>query len=89
VHSEHYVLNNWRRHRRHDHETGLYDDRLDPYSSAIHFPGWKERTQATLVPPRGYEPPRVATAQTFFATAGYRLARRPISCFETPGPIRR
>src|SRR5262245_23850293 len=82
-----YVLNNWRRHHRHHHETGLYDDRIDPYSTAIHFPGWRERTQAALQPPRGYEPPPLVEPRTWLLREGYLRARGgPISVFTIPGP---
>ena len=82
-----YVLNNWRRHHRDDHETGLYDDRIDPYSSAIHFSGWRERTQAVLQPPRGYEPPPHVEPRTWLLREGYLRAHGgSISVFAVPGP---
>ncbi len=78
-----YVLNNWRKHRRDTSTAGLFDGRLDPYSSAVHFAGFAERTRAPQVPP-SYEPPPVAEAQTWLLRQGY-LRARPISVYEVPG----
>lgn len=77
-----YVLNNFRHHRA----TGptLFGDRLDFYSSAALFEGWKERTQPTLTLPADYEAPHVKAATTWLLSVGYRRAE-PISVYEVPG----
>ena len=78
-----YVLNNWRKHRQ-DHETrGLYEGRIDPFSSAIWFAGFEERTQPIAIPPE-YEPARVAAPHSWLLREGYKRAA-PISVYEVPG----
>jgi REP element-mobilizing transposase RayT len=43
-----YVLNNWRKHR--EDRDGLPSEwNVDPYSSAVHFLGWREREDAVLL----------------------------------------
>jgi hypothetical protein len=37
-----YVLNNWRRHEVDREGVGLFDGRIDPFSSGILFEGWRE-----------------------------------------------
>lgn len=76
-----YVLNNWRKHGRDG--IGLFDGRIDPFSSGVWFPGWKERTAPVAIPD-GYDPPHVATPQTWYLLEGYKRAR-PISVYEVPG----
>lgn len=77
-----YVLNNFRHHRISG--PTLLGDRLDFYSSAVAFPGWKERTRRTLALPNGYEAPPVKAPATWLLSAGYRRAE-PISVYEVPG----
>lgn len=77
-----YVLNNWRHHGARG--PSLFDGKLDPYSSAVLFPGWKERTTPTIHIPPDYEPPTVSRPRTWLLAEGYKRAR-PISVFETPG----
>jgi REP element-mobilizing transposase RayT len=81
-HEVSYILNNWRKHKRDG--AGLFDGRIDPFSSGVWFAGWKERTAPVSIP-EGYDPPRVATPQTWYLTDGYKRAR-PISVYEVPGP---
>ena len=83
-HTLSYVLNNWRKHRQDRETVGLFEGRLDPYSSAVWFAGFAERTQPIAIPP-DYEPPRVATPRTWLLLEGYKRAK-PISVFEVPGP---
>ena len=78
-----YVLNNWRKHKRDGSDGGLFDGRLDAYSSAIHFPGWRERTAKELRLPRTYEPPVVAKPKTWLLAESWKLAK-PISVFDVP-----
>ncbi|MGE5187180.1 MAG: transposase [Acidobacteriota bacterium] len=82
-HTLSYVLNNWRKHRQDREIRGLYEGRLDPFSSAVWFEGFKERTQPVAIPD-DYEPARVAAAQSWLLREGYKRAK-PISVFEVPG----
>jgi|SRR5436853_2195278 len=77
-----YVLNNFRHHG--GYGPTLYEGRLDAFSSAIWFPGWKERTTAIVHVPRGYDPPPHVLPQTWLLNEGWKRAK-PISCFEIPG----
>jgi REP element-mobilizing transposase RayT len=79
-----YVLNNFRKHgvRR---GPFLFDGKLDPYSSAVFFPGWRERTTPAIHIPPEYEVPRVCSPETWLLKESWKRAR-PISCFEVPGP---
>jgi REP element-mobilizing transposase RayT len=43
-----YVLNNWRKHRE-DREPHTRNWNVDPFSSGIHFLGWKEREDAEVL----------------------------------------
>ena len=63
---------------------GLFDGKLDPFSSAVFFPGWKERTVPEIHIPPEYDPPRVCSPQTWLLRSGWKLAA-PISCAEVPG----
>ncbi len=84
-----YVLNNWRHHDEHL-RIKAREWKVDPYSSAIAFPDWKERAEL----PTLYRPPA-----TYFALITWRprtwLLREGwkrhglISIHEIPGPIRR
>lgn len=80
-----YVLNNW---RRHDEDEGSVESRfakLDPYSSAILFAGWKEGPFGA--PSIEYEPLPVARATCWLLTVGWER-HGPISAHEVPGPMR-
>jgi hypothetical protein len=80
-----YILNNWRHHPRSARGPRLVDGKLDPYSSAILFAGWKEKTVPEIHIPPDYETPCVRAPTTWFLKTGWKLAK-PISCFEVPGP---
>ena len=77
-----YVLNNW---RHHNGEPGpvLFDGKLDPYSSAIWFPLWKERTTPEIHIPKGYDPPTVCRPRTWLLSEGLKRVT-PISVWEVP-----
>jgi REP element-mobilizing transposase RayT len=78
-----YVLCNWRHHNtRGERLEGLFDGKLDPYSSAVFFPGWRERTVPLYIP-SGYEPPKVCSPETWLLREGWKRAR-PISVWEAP-----
>jgi putative transposase len=74
-----YVLNNWRKHG----EARGADVRLDPYSTACHFPGWKERASfgRRFVPDEQILPKR--EPRTWLLREGWQRVR-PISVYETP-----
>jgi REP element-mobilizing transposase RayT len=77
-----YVLNNWRHHNGAPGPS-LFDGKLDPYSSGIWFPLWKERTTPTIHVPPDYEPPPVCRPRTWLLTDGLKRAT-PISVWEVP-----
>jgi REP element-mobilizing transposase RayT len=83
-HALSYVLNNWRKHKQDGR--GLFEGRIDPFSSGLLFEGWKERTQPVAIP-ESYEAPRVSAAQTWFLTKGFKLGP-PISVWAVPGAAR-
>jgi REP element-mobilizing transposase RayT len=79
-----YILNNWRHHPRSARGPLLVDGKLDPYSSAILFAGWKEKTVPEIHIPPDYEPPFVRAPETWLLQKGWKRAK-PISCWEVPG----
>jgi len=60
-----YVLNNWRHHR----EDRLVSWRIDPFSSAITFDGWRDGR--FLIPP-SYRVPLVWSPATWLLALGWR-----------------
>jgi REP element-mobilizing transposase RayT len=82
-HALSYVLNNWRRHG----EDRGRRWKVDPFSSGIAFPGWKElETSAWLyTPPPTYEPLVTWVAKTWLLTKGW-TRHGLISVHEVPGP---
>src|SRR5262245_44392678 len=78
-----YVLNNWRHHPHGDRGPRLFGGKLDPYSSAVFFPGWKERTLPLYVP-AGYDAPIVGRPRSWLLAEGWKYAT-PISVWEVPG----
>lgn len=60
----------------------LFDGKLDPYSSAVFFAGWKERTVPVYIPP-GYDPPKVCSPETWLLREGWKRAPA-ISVWEAP-----
>jgi len=80
-----YVLNNWRHHG--EHVKPLRNAwKIDPYSSAIAFDGWKERAEigTRYRVPTGYDGPLVWLPKTWLLREGWRK-RGLISIHETPG----
>jgi REP element-mobilizing transposase RayT len=67
-----YVLNNWRHHGYDRRRTWL----VDPFSSGISFPGWKELGGHDVMwkPPPTYEAPWVWLPQTCMLQQGWRRA---------------
>ncbi len=78
-----YVLNNWRKHERDQVETGLYEGRIDRYSTGALFIGWKERSHAVVLPDN-YEPLIVSAARSWLINEGYKRAKQPISVYGVP-----
>jgi REP element-mobilizing transposase RayT len=79
-----YVLNNWRRHHEDKRSAAASTARIDPYSTAIHFSGWKEGPRFAIPP--GYEPLPAAEAQTWLLRVGWQR-HGPISVYEEPGGL--
>ena len=78
-----YVMNNWRHHRE-DRERLENPWRIDPYSSALAFDGWKERGGELFRVPRGYIGPMVWWPKTWLLEIGWRKCGL-ISVYEVPG----
>jgi REP element-mobilizing transposase RayT len=80
-----YVLNNFRHHELRG--PTLFDGKIDAFSSALWFPGWKERTTSVLHAPPDYDAPPHVLPQTWLLGEGWKRARKPISVYEVPrGP---
>ncbi|MEO8549667.1 MAG: transposase [Kofleriaceae bacterium] len=80
-----YVLNNWRHHGE-DRGPRSRSWKLDPFSSAVTFEGWKERAtrDGRFVQPPAYVAPLVWAPSTWLLDVGWRKAGL-ISAFEVPG----
>ena len=78
-------LNNWRHHRE-DRRTFARAWKLDPYSSAIMFGGWKELEDSAFLHPRRatYEPLHVWLPRTWLLRTGWRR-HGLIEAIEVPG----
>ncbi len=85
VHSELFVLSNFRKHRE-DREGLASTWLVDPYSSAISFPDWAElEGQAWMWPIREtYDPLVVRRPQSWLLREGWIRAGGPISAREIP-----
>ena len=79
-----YVLNNWRRHHEHLRSQAAGRSRLDPYSTAIHFRGWREPPQ--LAVRSDYVPLPSAEPQTWLLRVGWQRYGA-ISAYEEPGGV--
>lgn len=79
-----YVLNNWRRHNEDEKNPAARMATLDPYSTAIHFGGWKEAAKFAV--PKGYEPLPSAEATTWLMRVGWQR-HGLISAYEVPGGL--
>lgn len=80
-----YVLNNWRRHREDRAGAAQRRAQVDPYSSAVAFPGWRGRELRPFAWPRGYEPLPVSYPATWLVTDGWRTWGA-VDLDERPGP---
>ena len=77
-----YVLNNWRRHNEHLRTAAAGRSRLDPYSTAIRFDGWKEAPHMNVT--ADYEPLPAAAPETWLLRVGWQRYGR-ISAYAVPG----
>jgi REP element-mobilizing transposase RayT len=70
-----YVLNNWRRH----HEDRRVSWKIDPYSSAITFPHWRELDRSPFLyrPPPAYSALITWRPRTWLLRSAWRGSRRP------------
>jgi hypothetical protein len=83
-HALSYVLNNWRKHQE-DRRRGTETWQVDPYSTGLHFMGWRERADE-VVHWRGretYDPLVVYFPKTWLLSEGWRKAGT-ISFHEVP-----
>jgi len=83
-----YILNNWRKHR--EDQAGLPATWLvDPFSSGISFPDWKEMEGRDLMWPirDGYEPLVVRRPASWLLREGWKI-HGPISARDVPSKRR-
>ena len=80
-----YVMNNWRRHHE-DRAAFARTWKLDPYSTAIDFPGWMELGDSPFLfqPPRSYDALIVWLPKTWLLRESWRR-HGPISVHDIPG----
>lgn len=77
-----YVLNNWRRHNEDERSWRAHEALVDPYSSALDFDGWKERSAISAA----YARLPVAQPQTWLMNVGWKRYG-PISVYEVPAVL--
>jgi REP element-mobilizing transposase RayT len=84
-HALSYVLNNWRHHGQDRDRTWL----VDPFSSGVSFPGWRELEGELVMwkPPPSYHALWVWLPTTWLLRSGWPLAG-PISARDVPGAPR-
>jgi REP element-mobilizing transposase RayT len=83
-HALSYVLNNWRKHRQ--DQQGIASTWLvDPYSSGIQFPGWRELDGKDFMWPmrETYDPLMVRRPRSWVLCEGWKLCG-PISARDVP-----
>jgi REP element-mobilizing transposase RayT len=80
-----YVLKNWRHHKADIDEPMRQPWKIDPFSSALVFDGWKERPEGKRfkIPP-DYEGSWIWLPRTWMVTTGWRR-HGLISIYEVPG----
>jgi REP element-mobilizing transposase RayT len=83
-----YVLNNWRRHQE-DRAHKARNWKLDPFSTAIDFPGWRELGDSPFLyrAPPGYEAMIVWRPRTWLLSEGWKR-HGMISVYDVPGPMK-
>jgi putative transposase len=68
-----YVLNNWRKHRE-DRVPAAREWRVDPFSSALSFDGWRDLgVPTTELFPAHYQPLPVWPPKTWLLSTGWRM----------------
>jgi len=84
-----YVLSNWRKHGE-DREGLASTWLVDPFSSGILFPDWKEMQDKAWMWPIGatYDPLVVRRPRTWLLAEGWKLAGGPISARDVPSKPR-
>jgi hypothetical protein len=92
VHSELYVLNNWRKHKE-DQHLPMSEWKVDWFSTAAMFPGWAEYAPYEEEPflwrgPDTYDPLVVYQPRTWLLREGWRKGGAPISVREVPSAKR-
>lgn len=82
-----YVLNNWRHHDENQRIVAR-NWKVDPYSSAIAFPDWKEREASPILyrPPANYRALVTWRPRTWLLREGWKR-HGLISVYEVPGPV--
>ena len=88
-HALNYVINNWRKHKE-DQTDAARSWRIDPFSSAIMFPGWSEYGDQPFLwrGPPTYDPLIVYQPRTWLLREGYKRGGPPISVCEVPSTPR-
>jgi REP-associated tyrosine transposase len=88
-HALNYVINNWRKHRE-DRAEMARSWRIDPFSTAIMFPGWEEYGDQAFLwrGPPTYDPLVVYLPRTWLLREGYKRGGPPISVREVPSTPR-
>ncbi len=84
-----YVLNNWRKHC--EDQEGLASTWLiDPFSSGISFPDWKELEASDVMWPirETYDPLMVRRPASWLLREGWKLGGGPISARDVPSKRR-
>jgi putative transposase len=85
-HAIRYVLGNWRKHRedRADFATGW---KVDPFSTAVSFPGWAECADSPLMWKTRDTYKRLPTwlPKTWLLRVGWKRGGDSISCYDVPG----
>ena len=83
-----YVLNNWRRHQE-DRDARAATWAVDPFSSGVVFPGWRERAGLPTLfrPPRTYVGLVTWCPRTWLLRQGW-TRHGLVSTHEVPGPER-
>lgn len=79
-----YVLNNWRKHRENREAKAVkHGWKIDPFSSAPTFDGWRDLDVRSIQWPRTYEPLPVWEPNTWLLREGWRK-HGLISAYEVP-----
>ena len=84
-HALNYVLGNWRKHR--EDRAGVASTwKIDPFSTAVMFPGWVEYGDQPFLwrGPPTYDPLVVYQPRTWLLREGYKRGGPPISVREVP-----